>query len=52
MTQVGSSSAFTSVRSGHKFVALGEVPPATVRFIIEGLMQQSVGQALALQAPK
>jgi sigma-E factor negative regulatory protein RseB len=52
LAQVGSSSAFTSVRSGHKFVALGEVPPATVRFIIEGLMQQSAGQALALQGPK
>ncbi len=46
--QVGSSSAFTSVQSGHKYVALGEVPPATVRFIIEGLMHQSAGQALAL----
>ncbi len=52
MTQVGSSSAFTSVRSGHKFVALGEVPPATVRFIIDGLMQQSASQALALQPRK
>jgi sigma-E factor negative regulatory protein RseB len=52
LAQVGSSSAFTSVRSGHKFVALGEVPPATVRFIIEGLMQQSANQALALQPPK
>lgn len=50
--QVGSSSAFTSVQSGHKYVALGEVPPATVRFIIEGLMRQSAAQALALQTPK
>jgi sigma-E factor negative regulatory protein RseB len=48
MAQVGSSSAFTSVRSGHKYVALGEVPPATVRFIIEGLMHQSLGQALGV----
>jgi sigma-E factor negative regulatory protein RseB len=52
VAQVGTSSAFTSVQSGHKFVALGEVPPATVRFIIEGLMHQSAGQALALQPPK
>jgi sigma-E factor negative regulatory protein RseB len=43
MAQVGSSSAFTSVQSGHKFVALGEVPPATVRFIIDGLLHQSAG---------
>jgi sigma-E factor negative regulatory protein RseB len=50
--QVGSSSAFTSVRSGHKYVALGEVPPATVRLIIEGLMHESAGQALALQPQK
>jgi sigma-E factor negative regulatory protein RseB len=49
MAQVGSSSAFTSVQSGHKFVALGEVPPATVRFIIEALMHQSAGQAMELQ---
>jgi sigma-E factor negative regulatory protein RseB len=41
LAQVGSSSAFTSVQSGHKFVALGEVPPATVRFIIAALMNRS-----------
>ncbi|MFI4927885.1 MAG: MucB/RseB C-terminal domain-containing protein, partial [Burkholderiales bacterium] len=51
VAQVGSSSAFTSVQSGHKFVALGEVPPATVRFIIEGLLHQSTGQPLGLQPP-
>jgi sigma-E factor negative regulatory protein RseB len=45
MAQVGSSSAFTSVQSGHKFVALGEVPPATVRFIIDSLLHQSAAQA-------
>ncbi|HEY1898903.1 MAG TPA: MucB/RseB C-terminal domain-containing protein [Steroidobacteraceae bacterium] len=44
VAQVGTSSAFTSVQSGHKFVALGEVPPATVRFIIESLMRLSTGQ--------
>jgi sigma-E factor negative regulatory protein RseB len=39
--QVGSASAFASVQSGHKFVALGEVPPATVRFIIAALLHQA-----------
>jgi len=51
--QVGTTSAFTSVQSGHKYVALGEVPPATVRLIIEGLMRESAGQALGLaRGPK
>jgi len=49
VSQVGSSSAFTSVESGHKFVALGEVPPATVRFIIESLMHQSAAQAMGMR---
>jgi sigma-E factor negative regulatory protein RseB len=49
VSQVGNSSAFTSVESGHKFVALGEVPPATVRFIIESLMHQSAAQALGMR---
>ncbi|HTV77722.1 MAG TPA: MucB/RseB C-terminal domain-containing protein [Steroidobacteraceae bacterium] len=48
VSQVGNSSAFTSVQSGHKFVALGEVPPATVRFIIESLMRQSATQAVGM----
>ena len=30
---VGSSSAFSTVIDGHKVTAVGEVPPATVRFI-------------------
>lgn len=30
---VGSSSAFSTVIDGHKITAVGEVPPATVRFI-------------------
>jgi sigma-E factor negative regulatory protein RseB len=49
VSQVGNSSAFTSVESGHKFVALGEVPPATVRFIIESLMHQSAAQAMGMR---
>jgi sigma-E factor negative regulatory protein RseB len=52
IAQVGTSSAFTSVESGHKFVALGEVPPATLRFIVESLMRQSAAQAMGgLQPP-
>ena len=51
VAQVGSSSAFTSVQSGHKFVALGEVPPATVRFMIESLMQQAANQPLGVAPP-
>jgi sigma-E factor negative regulatory protein RseB len=52
VTPVGSSSAFASVQSGHKYVALGEVPPATVRMIVLGLMQ-SAGQAMGLpRVPK
>ncbi len=52
VTPVGSASAFASVQSGHKFVALGEVPPATVRMIVEGLMQ-SAGQSMGLpRGPK
>ena len=31
--RVGSSSAFSTVIDGHKITAVGEVPPATVRFI-------------------
>lgn len=31
--RVGSSSAFSTVIDGHKVTAVGEVPPATVRFI-------------------
>ncbi len=41
MAQVGSSSAFTSVQSGRKFVAVGETPPATVRFIVDSLRHLS-----------
>ncbi len=35
--RVGSSSAFTTVVDGHKVTAVGEVPPATVRFIANSL---------------
>jgi len=37
---VGSSSAFSTVIDGHKITAVGEVPPATVRFIATQLKAQ------------
>ena len=33
VASVGSASAFSTVIDGHKVTAVGEVPPATVRFI-------------------
>jgi sigma-E factor negative regulatory protein RseB len=36
-TRLGSSSAFSTVIDGHKVTAMGEVPPATVRFIANSL---------------
>jgi sigma-E factor negative regulatory protein RseB len=38
---VGSSSAFSTVVDGHKITAVGEVPPATVRFIASQLKAQA-----------
>ena len=37
---VGSSSAFSTVVDGHKITAVGEVPPATVRYIASQLKAQ------------
>jgi sigma-E factor negative regulatory protein RseB len=37
---VGSSSAYSTVIDGHKITAVGEVPPATVRFIATQLKAQ------------
>ncbi len=37
---VGSSSAFSTVIDGHKVTAVGEVPPATVRFIANSVKAQ------------
>ncbi len=34
---MGSSSAFSTVIDGHKVTAVGEVPPATVRFIADSV---------------
>ena len=40
---VGSSSAFSTVIDGHKVTAVGEVPPATVRFIANSVQAGSSG---------
>ena len=42
---VGSSSAFSTVVDGHKITAVGEVPPATVRFIASQLKAQGSAPA-------
>jgi sigma-E factor negative regulatory protein RseB len=42
---VGSSSAFSTVVDGHKITAVGEVPPATVRFIASQLKAQGAAAA-------
>ncbi|HET7756565.1 MAG TPA: MucB/RseB C-terminal domain-containing protein [Steroidobacteraceae bacterium] len=39
--RVGSSSAFSTVVDGHKVTAVGEVPPATVRFIASQVKAQT-----------
>jgi sigma-E factor negative regulatory protein RseB len=40
---VGSSSAFSTMIDGHKVTAVGEVPPATVRFIANSVQAGSSG---------
>lgn len=49
-TQVGSSSAFSTVIDGHQVTAVGEVPPATVRFIARSVKAQE-GSAPPTSAP-
>jgi sigma-E factor negative regulatory protein RseB len=49
--RVGSSSAFSTVTDGHKVTALGEVPPATVRFIANSMKAQGTGGAASLGTP-
>ncbi len=46
---VGSSSAFSTVIDGHKITAVGEVPPATVRFIASQVKAE--GSAAGLPRP-
>jgi sigma-E factor negative regulatory protein RseB len=48
-TRVGSSSAFSTVIDGHKVTAVGEVPPATVRFIANSFKAQ---ESPSLGAPR
>jgi sigma-E factor negative regulatory protein RseB len=46
--RVGSSSAFSTMIDGHKVTAVGEVPPATVRFIANSVKaQSSLGPSLS-----
>jgi sigma-E factor negative regulatory protein RseB len=40
---VGSSSAFSTMIDGHKVTAVGEVPPATVRFIANSVQAGTAG---------
>jgi sigma-E factor negative regulatory protein RseB len=44
---VGTSSAFSTIVDGHKVTAVGEVPPATVRFIASSVRQQGVTAPLS-----
>jgi sigma-E factor negative regulatory protein RseB len=46
-TQVGSSSAFFTVIEGHEVTGVGEVPPQTVRFIVNSVTEQSGPPALS-----
>ncbi|HXA91690.1 MAG TPA: MucB/RseB C-terminal domain-containing protein [Steroidobacteraceae bacterium] len=46
-TQVGPSSAFFTVIEGHEVTGVGEVPPQTVRFIVNSVTEQTVPPALS-----
>jgi len=49
VANVGSASAFSTVIDGHKVTAVGEVPPATVRFIASSVKRSE--PALAVGPP-
>ena len=54
-TQVGSSSAFSTVVDDHQVTAIGEVPPNTVQFIAEQVKSTSKstsGQAMSIAPPR
>ena len=54
-TQVGSSSAFSTVVDDHQVTAIGEVPPNTVQFIAEQVKstsKSSSGQAMSIAPPR
>ena len=48
---VGSSYAFSTVVDGHKVTAVGEAPPATVRFIADSVKAEKVSESSAPAAP-
>jgi sigma-E factor negative regulatory protein RseB len=49
VANVGTASAFSTVIDGHKVTAVGEVPPATVRFIASSVKRSE--PALSVAAP-
>jgi sigma-E factor negative regulatory protein RseB len=49
VANVGSASAFSTVIDGHKVTAVGEVPPATVRFIASSVQRSE--PALSVSPP-
>jgi sigma-E factor negative regulatory protein RseB len=46
VANVGSASAFSTVIDGHKVTAVGEVPPATVRFIASSVKRSEAPLAV------
>jgi sigma-E factor negative regulatory protein RseB len=48
---VGSSSAFSTVMNGYKITAVGEVPPATVRFIATQVRAEAPATATTPATP-
>jgi len=50
--RVGSSSAFSTVIDGHKVTAVGEVPPATVRYIANSVKAQGPEPLLGPRPPR
>ena len=49
LAQLGSSAYLTAVAGRRKYVAVGVVPPATLRYVVDGFMRQ--GAPPPLQAP-
>jgi sigma-E factor negative regulatory protein RseB len=47
VANVGSASAFSTVIDGHKVTAVGEVPPATVRFIASSVQRSEPGLSVS-----
>lgn len=50
--RVGSSAAFSTVVDGHKVTVLGEVPPATLRFIANSVQAEPAATAPAFREPR